>query len=339
MILVTGGTGLVGVHLLMELCESVDLGIVAIYRSKDSLAHAKSVFLNYSPYKEATNKWKKIQWSKADITNVPVLIKVFESNAISNVYHCAGLVSFQTPDFEQLKKINIEGTANLVNLSIDYKVHKFCYVSSISTLNLNPNQSILEETSKWNSEQDNSGYAISKFGGEMEVWRGSEEGLIVVIVHPGVIVGKGFTTGSSAIFCSVKQGLSFYTTGVTGYVSAFDVAKAMNRLMQSKIKNDNFVLVSENISHKKVIDLIANIFRKKSPKWKVSEIVVRIISKLEAVFGLFTNRKSKIPYDMIGSLFSISTYSSNKIKKAIDFSFEPMDPVIVEVAKAFTSKD
>ena len=336
MILVTGGTGLVGLHLLMELCESSQSNIVAIYRSEDSLSHGKSTFFNYNRYADVANKWQKINWVKADITDVPILDLVFKANQISQVYHCAGLVSFQTSDFEELKKVNIEGTANLVNLSIDYKIQKFCYVSSISTLNLNPGQQIFDETSKWNSEHNNSGYAISKFGGEMEVWRGAEEGLSVIIVHPGVIIGKGFKTGSSLIFVKVKKGLSFFTSGVTAYVSAFDVVRAMLELMQSDIKNDNFVLISENKAHKKVIDTIATTLDKKRPKTNISKPVINIIASIEAFFAVLFQRKPLLPKDMIGSLFSIATYSSSKIQKVLGYTFEPIDAVIIDVAKTFS---
>jgi len=317
MILVTGGTGLVGIHLLMELCEYSELPIVATYRSEKTLANASKVFLEHS----IPEKWEAICWLQADITDIPSLSIIFETHKISQVYHCAGYVTFQEAAFEQLKKVNIEGTANMVNLSVDHKVEKFCFVSSIATLNLNPGDKTIDETSKWNSEFENSGYAISKFGGEMEVWRGSEEGLSIIIVHPGVIIGKGFTKGSSEIFTKVKKGLLFYTLGSSGYISAFDVAKGMVRLMDSEIRNDNFILISENLPHKKVIDIIAHQLGRKAPKMKVSKIVVSIIAWLESLLSVFWGRNPQIPRDMVHSLFSETNYNTEKIQKALNFEF------------------
>jgi len=329
MVLVTGGTGLVGIHLLMELSKLSGSEIVAIYRSEESLKHALKVFLQDI----TQEKWDAIKWVQADITDVPSLGNVFNSYSITQVYHCAGYVTFQASAFEQLKKVNIEGTANMVNFSIDYKIQKFCYVNSISTLNLNPGDEVLNEASKWNPEQDNSGYAISKFGGEMEVWRGSEEGLSIIIVHPGVIIGRGYETGSSEIFGKVKKGLAFFTSGSSGYVSAFDVAKSMVKLMKSEIRNDNFVLVSQNLTHKNIIDTIANTLGVKEPKYKISKPVVTIIAKIEGWLDVFLGRKPIIAKDMVDSLFSNVKYSSKKLQKSLGFTFQSMDKVITEVAK------
>lgn len=329
MILVTGGTGLVGIHLLMELSEVSELEIVAIYRTESSLMRASEVFLE----DHTQEKWDAIKWVRADITDIPSLETVFKSYEVSQVYHCAGYVTFQSSAFNALKKVNIEGTANMVNFSIDYKIQKFCYVSSIATLNLNPGEKVIDETSKWNPEQDNSGYAISKFGGEMEVWRASEEGLSVVIVHPGVIIGKGFEAGSSDIFNKVNKGMPFYTTGASGYISAFDVAKSMIGLMGSEVRNENFVLVSENLTHKKVLDLIAEAMGKRSPKLRVSKLAVTVIAKIERLLDTFFSRKPIIAMDMVDSLFSDTEYSSRKLQKALGFTFKPMLDVIVEVAK------
>ncbi len=335
MILVTGGTGLVGIHLLMELSKLPNQKIVAIYRSQDSLSHASLVFHKYNAYEDESSNWSKIIWIEADITIIASLNAVFENYNITQVYHCAGYVTFLSAAFDKLKKVNIEGTANIVNLSIDFGIQKLCYVSSISTLNPSPGQSVLDESSQWNAERQNSGYAISKYGGEMEIWRGSEEGLSVIIVHPGVVIGKGYRTGSSDIFCKVKKGLPFYTEGITGYVTVTDVVKAMAKLMDSAIVNERFVLVSENLSHKKVITTIANSLGKKAPKRKVSKIVIDIFAKLEAGLSFVFGYVPIIPMDIKDSLFSESIYSSQKIEKAIPFSFQSMKMYIKEVSKTF----
>ncbi len=335
MILVTGGTGLVGIHLLMELSNIPENRIVAIYRSEKSLSHASGVFHTYNSCPNLELNWNKISWIQADITNVPSLINVFNTYSIHQVYHCAGYITFQTAAFNKLKKVNIEGTANIVNLSIDYGIDKLCYVSSIATLNLNADQVVIDETSQWNSELENSGYAISKYGGEMEVWRGKEEGLSVIIVHPGVIIGKGFTLGSSDIFCKVKKGMPFYTSGSSGYVGATDVAKAMIGLMISKLENDRFILVSENITHKKIITTIANALDKKEPNKRVSKKLIKVFAVLEEYLAFVFNYTPVIAKEMIESLFSITPYSSKKIEEKINFHFQPIQKIVEETAHTF----
>src|SRR5690606_20587357 len=124
--LITGGTGLVGAHLLLFLLEKGEK-VRAIYRDESSLKKTEKLFKQQA--KE--NLFPQIEWVKADIIDIPALEKAFEN--IEYVYHCAAFVSLSSSD-EKMRKINIEGTANIANLCIDFKVKKLCYVSSVAAL-------------------------------------------------------------------------------------------------------------------------------------------------------------------------------------------------------------
>ena len=270
MILVTGATGLLGTYLLIELSEKESKPIKATFRSESKKAKCRDAFIKYNPYANAKKKWGKISWIEADINNIPKLSVAFID--VSEVYHCAGYISFISSEFEQLKKINIEGTANVVNMALAKNVTKFCHVSSIATLNLNPGETTLNEDSKWNSEADNTAYAISKFGAEMEVWRGVQEGLNATIVNPGVIIGSGFfDTGSGKIFKNISRGIPFYTSGKTGYIGIFDCVKAMHFLMKNNLFNNRYVLISENKTHKEILDTVCSNLLIKAPNKTISK--------------------------------------------------------------------
>ena len=245
MILVTGGTGLVGAHLLYHLLKN-DEKIRAIYRSEETIEVVKKVF---SYYTGDTSLINKIAWFKADITDVPSMIPAFVG--IEKVYHCAAFISFNPKDYVVMRKVNIHGTAIIVNLSIDAKIKKLCFVGSIAAIGDSRNGELITEENEWNKDLDNSGYSITKFGAEMEVWRASQEDVEVVIVNPGVILGAGFwTTGSGKLFQQVYNRFKYYTEGITGFVGVKDVVTAMILLMNSNIKNERFILVSENKTYK-----------------------------------------------------------------------------------------
>jgi nucleoside-diphosphate-sugar epimerase len=164
MILVTGGTGLVGAHLLLHLVENED-SIRAIYRQADAIKKTKSLFQLY----QKEHLFTKIDWVLADIIDVPSLPIAFKN--IDYVYHCAGLISYDPNDEELLRKINIEGTANIVNFCIDNKIKKLCHVSSIAALGnlayrqagLASHENEVTEDTEWNPEAPHSDYAISKY--------------------------------------------------------------------------------------------------------------------------------------------------------------------------------
>jgi nucleoside-diphosphate-sugar epimerase len=334
MILVTGGTGLVGSHLLYHLSIKND-NIRAIYRTKSSLEKVKKVF---SYYTSDTTLFSKIEWFKADITNVPEMISAFIG--VKHLYHCAAFISFNPRDYREMRKVNIHGTAIMVNLAIDAKIDKLCFVSSIAAVgDAKIGQDIIDETCEWNKELDNSGYSITKFGAEMEVWRASQEGVDVVIVNPGVILGSGFwETGSGKLFKQVHNGFNYYTEGITGFVSVQDVVKPMIQLMNTDVKNERFILVSENKSYAHVLFAIANAFDKKRPtvkikKWQ-TEIFWRfawLVSKINGVAPLLSKYSAR-------SAHTVSKYSSEKILKTITYEFESIDNSIKRVCSNFPKK-
>ncbi len=324
MILVTGGTGLVGAHLLYYLTLENDI-VKAIYRTAESLKTVKKVFSYYTT--EAEKQFSKIQWIQADITKTPSLEQAFTN--VDYVYHCAALVSFDPNDYKAMRKINIEGTANIVNFCIAQDVKKLCYVSSVAAIENKPNNGLIDEQDDWNFEIQKSGYAITKYGAELEVWRGSQEGLAVVIVNPGIILGAGFwQQGTGALFTKIEKGFSYYTEGVNAFVGVEDVVKAMLQLTQSAIKNERFILVSENRSFKEVFFKIADGFGKKRPSKKITATVLNVVWRLDWLKTFIIRSPRKISKYSATSLVGKSKYSSKKIAQRLAFRFAPIEKVI-----------
>lgn len=331
MILVTGGTGLVGAHLLYHLIKN-DEKIRAIYRSKDSIEKVKEVFSFYTDDETIVSK---IEWFKADITDVPSMIPAFVG--IKKVYHCAAFISFNPKDYREMRKINIHGTAIIVNLSIDAKIDKICFVGSIASVGDSINGKLIDEECEWNSQEDNSGYSITKFGAEMEIWRASQEEIDIVIVNPGVILGSGFwKSGSSKLFTQIYNGFKFYTEGITGFVGVKDVVNTMILLMNSEIKNERFVLVSENKSFKEVFFSIADAFDKKRPSKKIKPWQTSLFWRVSWLLSKITGKEPLLSKYSARSAHSISKYSSKKIEKILPFQFQKIDEVIKETSKNFS---
>lgn len=333
MILVTGGTGLVGSHLLAHLAQKND-SIRAIYRTEKSLESVRKVFGYYS--KEVDVLFSKIEWLQADITDVPSMIPAFEG--IVHVYHCAALISFDPADYIEMRKVNIHGTAIVANLSIESGVKKLCYVSSIAAIGDDPHKKVVDEENEWNGNQNNHGYAITKYGAEMEIWRASQEGIDVIIVNPGVIFGSGFwNSGSGELFSQVNQGFQFYSEGVTGFVGVEDVVKAMNQLMESDIKNERFILTSEDKSFKEVLFEIADNLNKKRPSMKVKLWQAGLFWRWEWLISKLTSKKPRMTKYSARSLDDKTYYSSKKLETALHFEFEKIDKVIEKTSKNFLS--
>lgn len=324
MILVTGGTGLVGSHLLFHLAQREDK-IRAICRSGSDLQKVKNVFGYY--ISEPESLFKKIEWVEASLNDIPELKKAF--HRITHVYHCAAVVSFDPKDYHIMRKVNIEGTENIVNLSIKNKIRKLCFVSSIATLSRSVNDKEITEENYWTNTEGKSGYAITKQGAESEVWRASQEGVNVVIVNPGVILGPGFwEKGTGKLFDKIYNRFKYYTEGVTGFVGVQDVVEIMIRLMESDIRNERFILVAENTSFKNIFFTIADKFGVKRPGKKVSPFLSETGWKLAWLKSKLTKKAPELTKYSARSVHQKKYYSNKKIKKALNYSFEPLEKTI-----------
>lgn len=320
MILVTGATGLVGSHLALFLLKK-GLPIKAIYRDASKIENTKILFESYNSF----SLFEKIKWIEADILDISQLEIAFHE--CTEVYHCAALVSFDPKDEYKLRKINIEGTANIVNFCIEKKIQKLCHVSSIATLGHKKDfETHIDENSDWNPDYFHSDYAISKYGAEMEVWRGKQEGLQVLVVNPGVILSqpiaiKNWDEGSNKIFKLVRNGLTFYTTGKTGFVTVSDVVLVMFSLMQSNHFGERYCLVSENKSYQEISTIIANAMHVKPPKIKVNPWMTSTMIPIDWLVCLFSEKKRDFSRQIVKSLHEESLFDNSKIKAELGFNF------------------
>lgn len=333
MVLVTGGTGLVGVHLLFELAMS-NTKVRAIYRTESKLKEVKKIFAYYTD--NPTMVFNKIEWEQADILDIPALEVVFRD--ISYVYHAAALISFDPRDFDLLYKTNVEGTANMVNLCIAHNIEKLCYVSTIGAIGPSVSGKKATEENEW-SEQNANVYALTKHAAEMEVWRGSQENLKVTIVNPGVIIGPGFwETGSGALFKIAKLGRKYCPPGGSGFVSVMDVVKSMIALMQSDSKGERFILVSENLNFKDILTKVTKAMCKKPPTKIIKIWQLKALRYLDYLSHVLTGNKRRITRNTIYGLQHQETYDNQKIKSVLDMEFVPLEKSIQLSSDLFISE-
>ncbi|MBC8265580.1 MAG: NAD-dependent epimerase/dehydratase family protein [Flavobacteriales bacterium] len=329
MIFVTGGTGLVGSHILLKLAQE-GKEFKALKRTSSSLEICKSVFSYYN----AQNLFDKISWVSGDVNDIPSLQSGMEN--CDYVFHCAAIVSFSPSDVELLKKVNIEGTANVVNIALSKGVKKLGFVSSIAALGRNSTEGSVDEECHFKATKHDSNYALSKYFSEQEVWRGSQEGLNVVIVSPSVILGPGdWTKGSSQIFQKINSGLKYYTSGSTGYVDVVDVANSLLALLFSEVKNERFIVNGENLKYRDCFDRIAVALNKPKATIKVTPFLKEVAWRLEAVRSVVSGKSPLITKETANSAMTDSAYSTTKIDNAIGFQFTDIDVTIKKYADWF----
>lgn len=329
MILVTGGTGMVGSHLLFKLVSNKQ-PVKAIYRRAHKLESVKKVFGYYTDAVDVL--FNNIEWVEANINDIPALEIAFIG--ITHVYHCAAFISFEPDKYHQLRKVNIKGTANIVNLCISQNIKKLCYVSSIAAIGNEPNpDTLITEQTEWNPETDNSVYAITKYGAELEVWRGTQEGIDAVIVNPGIILGPGFWNGggSGSLFRQIHKGLKHYPIGATAYVDVWDVVGAMLLLMERDIKNERYIIIADNLSFKTFNDKVTKILNIPHIRKEATPFLLAIAWRLDWLNHKLFGKRRKLSKQLAQSISTKTVYDNSKLKRDLDFEFKSIDDSVSEV--------
>lgn len=316
MILITGGTGFIGSYLIKQLLSS-EKPIRAIKRVHSIIPD----FLKDN---------SQIEWVDADVLDYFALEEAFKD--VSEVYHCAAMVSYASEDKKQLMKVNVEGTTHIVNLCLDKQV-KLVYVSSVAALGSNVKGKPVTENTPWVWSKHKSNYSISKYEGEREVWRGIAEGLRAVIVNPSVVIGVSHgRSESNKIFELLEKGINFYPPGSAGFINVEDVAKIMTQLMaRSDVFGDAYLLNESNISYKDLFLKYAFLTGKPAPKHVADKGLMGIAWRIATVLRAFGIKRFGLTKEIAQASVKKNLYSNQKIVETLNYSFKPLDESLEEI--------
>jgi len=335
MVFVTGGTGFLGSHLIYQLIKKGNK-VKALKRASSNFEMIRRIFFFYN--ENADELLKKIEWVEGDLLDIHSLDAFLKD--VNYIYHCGAIVSFQKEDNARMQTINIEGTANLVNVALKNNISKICHVSSIAAIGRAENKNEIDEETIWKNSEVNSNYAVSKYGSEMEVWRGIEEGLNAIIVNPSVILGPGeLKSGIGSMIRMIKKGFNYYTQGINGFVDVRDVASTMIALMEKGNINQRYIISAENIGYKQIFDWIAEYYDKPGPKHLANPWKSEIAWRLFHLRKLITGKKPLITKETAQTANNKYFYSNKKILNTIGFQFLPIEQSVKDSCKLFTQSE
>ncbi len=317
---ITGATGLVGSYITRKLL-SEGKEVYALKRKSSNLALVKDLA-------------DQITWIEGDILDVSLLFELLPQ--MSYVVHSAAFVSMFPKDKEKVFKINIEGTANVVNAALQSSIKKFCHVSSVAALGVPENANLVNEKVSWNEDNTNFIYAKSKHFSEMEVWRGVAEGLNAVIVNPSTVLGfSPLDRSSGQIFNRLQKGVSFYPKGKINLVDAEDVAEIVYRLLHHEVSNERFILNAGSIFYKDFFAQVAQVFGKPAPKYAISQSILHTAHFLSLFASTFGIAQPFLSEELISAMQSTHTYDSKKIIDLLHFKFKDLNKSIKEVGEKY----
>ncbi len=328
-LLLTGATGLVGSHTLLKLVENGVYVRAFVRPNSDYRNRIVEVFSLFNQPASLLDQF--VTFFEGDILNIGDLEDALEG--IESVIHTAAIVREGFEKSDRLMKVNVEGTSNLVNLCLDFKISWFLFISSVATLGPNP-EGLVDEDFFFKAGPYTSNYALSKYLAEQEVWRASEEGLPVVVLNPSIVLGASRSKqSSSAIFHAAKKGISIYTNGLHGYVDVVDLSSVIHNLYTVQFTGKRFIVSSENMENLDFLRAVCVSMKSAPPRiqfrqWMIfPAIIAGVIGKI------FNKNQTTLNRKLIQSALSRNAYDNARITEKTGIQFKKVQTSIIETAQ------
>ncbi len=326
---VTGGTGLVGSHLLLDLLRN-GVRVKALCRRHSQVDRVRRVFRYYSD--AADTLFGRIDWIEGDLLHPAEWKGALQD--VQQVYHSAALVSFLPGDKDLLFQTNVTGTEVLLEQCQQAGIQKFCFISSVAVLGKSTGDEggFIDEAALFTYFPGISDYACSKFEAEQAVWKAINNGLKAVVVNPGVILGPGDWERSSASFIHhVWKGMPFYSHGGTGFVDVRDVSGAAIALTNSAVSGQRFLLCAANLSYWEFLSSIADALGKRRPFIPAQPWMSNWVCRLDAWASAFTGKPPRYTPAILAAAHQRHRFSNERIKKTIGYAFIPIEQTLRDV--------
>lgn len=307
-ILITGVTGLFGCELAREFSA---LG--SIHGLKRESSDLGSVDL----------EGLDIHWHEGDVLDFNSVLEAVEG--IDLVIHAAGKVSFSAQDERALFQVNHQGTINVVNALLAAGVPKLVYISSVAALGQVPDQEYYDENSAWVDVPGHTPYALSKYRAELEVWRGEQEGLEVLVVNPSVILGKvAYERSSGSLYQLVIKGAAFFPAGNLNYIDVRDAAEITRTLVEKNVWGERFVLTKESISYESFFQQAAQVLGGTPPKNRLPNWIISwgfpILKGLSWMLG----KKLPLTAQVAKNAQRKTQFSNQKVQRYLNFRYRDL---------------
>jgi dihydroflavonol-4-reductase len=322
-ILVTGATGFIGSVLTRQLVEE---GLdVRIFRRETSSLDLLG---------EAADE---VEHAVGDVTHAPSLYEAMAD--VTRVYHVAAKVSFARRDRDVLRRVNADGTANVVNAALAAGVDRLVHTSSMAAFGRPSAPDVLiDETTDWRDAPHRSAYARSKRRAELEVHRGIAEGLDAVIVNPSLVFGVGGPeTNTRRIVDAVRKGwLPAVPRGGTNVVDVKDVVAGHRTAMHRGESGRRYFLGSENLSWSAIIATLANAFGVDPPSYTLPSFLLKTGGIVSEAVSSLTRTQPLLSRTMARTASKTYRYDNSRAQSELDCSFRPFADTAERIAAVLT---
>ncbi len=312
-VLVTGANGFLG-HWLVKSLVAEGLDVDALVRPNSDISVLSGI---------------KCRHVYGDVTDLDSLKKAFID--VDSVFHLAGIIAYKSSDRPLMEKVNVQGTANVIEAIKVKKVRKLVHLSSVVAIGAGFSKNeILTESSPFNVNHLKLGYFDTKHAAEklvQEAYRRNE--IDPVILNPSTIYGAGDAKkGSRSIQIKVARGeFKFYTSGGVNICPIEDAVRGILAGWRKGRSGERYILAGENVTIKKLFELIAASAGVVAPHSQIPNWALHLLGQvgdLSQLVGL----KSKFSSENAWTTTLFHWFDSSKARAELDFTFQPAQVAI-----------
>ena len=251
--LVTGATGHIGNVLVRKLIERGEK-VRALILPGESVESISGL---------------QVEAVEGDVLNLDSLFKSFEG--IRGVFHLAGVISIMPGSNEFVRRVNVEGTKNILQVATEKRVMKLVYTSSIHAIQ-RAEEGIIDESLPYDPDNPYGAYDRAKAEATLEVQKAAQAGLEAVIACPTGVIGPYDFRGSlmgSVIRTAVEEKPTLYVDGAYDFVDVRDVADGLIAAAKHGKRGESYILSGHKISVRYLLETIREITGKRFFQMKI----------------------------------------------------------------------
>ncbi|MCH2043945.1 MAG: SDR family oxidoreductase [Saprospiraceae bacterium] len=308
---VTGATGFLGINLIQELTGR-GWKVYALHRKSSNLE-----YLNRFPVEKVVG----------DITDLASL-QTAVPEGIDVLFHLAASTNLWSKHNELQRKINVEGTQNVIQVALEKKVKRMVHTSSAAAYGFH--KEIVQEDTPSTAMESDVNYCITKYQAEELVKKAvRDQGLHAVILNPGHIMGPyDLHNWIQMIILVHKNKLPGIPSGMGDFSHVNEIVKAHVAAAEKGNIGENYLLGGQHASFLDVINLIQKRFGRKLSKSATSDAVLKLGLGLSKMKSWFSSKEPELTPEKFKLLTARLMMSDGKAQTYLGFRHRPVEELI-----------
>jgi len=223
-------------------------------------------------------------------------------NGIETLYHCAADYRLWAKDPQELARVNVAGTQNVLAAAAEAGVAKVVYTSSVGALGLKSDGTPADEATPVARDAVVGRYKKSKYDAERVAEAWARRGLPVVIVNPSTPVGeldvKPTPTGQMIVDFLNRRLPAYVDTGLN-LVDVRDVAEGHLLAAERGEVGEKYILGNRNMTLKEILETLSRLTGLPAPAVRLPHAVPLAVAAVATFISNLTGRPPRVSLESV----------------------------------------